>query len=320
MSNFFPESRTENVENFYDIGKELGRGATSVVKIVTQKGTNFQYAMKQMKKNIDKKIIRTEIGILLRLCHPNIIKLKEIFESQTHLFLILELVTGGELFDRIVEKGFYSERDAALCVKQLCEAVGYLHENDIVHRDLKPENLLYANKDENSPLKLADFGLSKMLTTTSSTMQTVCGTPGYCAPEVLLGKEYNSAVDMWAIGVITYIMLCGFEPFFDERGDQAMFQKILKCDYEFVTPWWDDVSINAKDLVKKLLVLDPKKRLTAKEALAHPWVQGKGANIVHMEKAQDKLREFNARRKIKAGAHAVIAVTDLLRKLNANKK
>ncbi|XP_057308525.1 calcium/calmodulin-dependent protein kinase type IV-like [Hydractinia symbiolongicarpus] len=318
MVYFFSVSRKENVEDYFDIGQEVGRGATSVVKIVTQKGTKDRFAMKQMKKNVDKKIIRTEIGILLRLRHPNIIRLKEIFESETHLFLVLELVTGGELFDRIVEKGFYSEQDAALCVKQLCEAVGYLHDNDIVHRDLKPENLLYANESKDSPLKLADFGLSKMLTT-SSTMQTVCGTPGYCAPEVLLGKEYGPAVDMWAVGVIAYIMLCGFEPFYDDRGDQAMFQKILKCDFEFVSPWWDEVSLNAKDLVSKLIVADPKKRLTAKQALEHPWVQGKGANIKHMEKTQTKLKEFNAKRKIKAGAHVVIAATDLLRKIKLNK-
>lgn len=319
MVYFFSVSRKEDVSNHFTIEDEIGRGATSVVKKITQNGTNNQYAMKTMKKNVDKKIIRTEIGILLRLRHPNVIRLKEIFESETHLHLILELVTGGELFDRIVEKGFYSEKDAAAVVKQLCEAVGYLHDNDIVHRDLKPENLLYANEDEEAPIKLADFGLSKMLTTDSKNMQTVCGTPGYCAPEVLLGKSYGPAVDMWAVGVIAYILLCGFEPFYDDRGDQAMFQKILKCDYEFVSPWWDDVSLNAKDLVKKLIVLDPTKRLTAKEAVAHPWVQGKGAKNEHMKTTQEKMREFNAKRKVKGGAFAVMAAVDLLKNVKLAK-
>jgi len=319
MVYFFTVSRKEKVEEFFDIEAPIGRGATSVVKTVIEKGTKKKYAMKQIKKDIDKKIIRTEIGILLRLKHPNIIRLKEIFESENELFLILELVTGGELFDRIVERGFYSEKDAAAVVKQLCEAIQYLHDNGIVHRDLKPENLLYANPTPESALKIADFGLSKMLTT-SATMQTVCGTPGYCAPEVLLGKSYEESVDMWAVGVITYILLCGFEPFYDERGDQAMFQKILKCDFEFVSPWWDQVSLNAKDLISKLIVLDPSKRLSAKEAIAHPWVQGKGAKVNHMKDAQKKLREFNARRKIKAGAHVVIAATELLKKVKLTSK
>lgn len=318
MVYLFSVSRKEDVTDFFDIEEEIGSGATSVVSKVVQKGTKTLFAMKKIKKNVDKKIIKTEIGILLRLKHTNIIRLKEIFESESHLFLILEFVSGGELFDRIVEKGSYSEQDAANCVNQICQAIAYLHDNDIVHRDLKPENLLYATRDEGSPLKLADFGLSKMLTN-DLTMQTVCGTPGYCAPEVLRGERYGPAVDMWAVGVITYIMLCGYEPFYSDEGDSHMFRKILKCDYEFQSPWWDEVSLNAKDLVKKLIVLDPEKRLTAKQALQHPWVQGKGANIQHMEKAQTKLREFNARRKMKASCHAVIAVNDLVKKFKVVK-
>ncbi|KAF1402634.1 KCC4 kinase, partial [Thinocorus orbignyianus] len=247
---------------------------------------------------VDKKIVRTEIGVLLRLSHPNIIKLKEIFETPTEISLVLELVTGGELFDRIVEKGYYSERDAADAVKQILEAVAYLHANGIVHRDLKPENLLYATPAPDAPLKIADFGLSKIVED-QVTMKTVCGTPGYCAPEILRGCAYGPEVDMWSLGIITYILLCGFEPFYDERGDQYMFKRILNCEYDFVSPWWDDVSLNAKDLVKKLIVLDPKKRLTTLQALQHPWVTGKAANFAHMDNAQKKLQEFNARRKLK---------------------
>ncbi|NXD17513.1 KCC4 kinase, partial [Nothocercus nigrocapillus] len=236
---------------------------------------------------VDKKIVRTEIGVLLRLSHPNIIKLKEIFETPTEISLVLELVTGGELFDRIVEKGYYSERDAADAVKQILEAVAYLHANGIVHRDLKPENLLYATPAPDAPLKIADFGLSKIVED-QVTMKTVCGTPGYCAPEILRGCAYGPEVDMWSLGIITYIL-----------GDQYMFKRILNCEYDFVSPWWDDVSLNAKDLVKKLIVLDPKKRLTTLQALQHPWVTGKAANFAHMDNAQKKLQEFNARRKLK---------------------
>uniref|UniRef100_A0A663MWV2 Calcium/calmodulin-dependent protein kinase type IV n=2 Tax=Telluraves TaxID=3073808 RepID=A0A663MWV2_ATHCN len=274
-------------------------GATSIVYRCRQKGTQKPYAIKMLKKTVDKKIVRTEIGVLLRLSHPNIIKLKEIFETPTEISLVLELVTGGELFDRIVEKGYYSERDAADAVKQILEAVAYLHANGIVHRDLKPENLLYATPAPDAPLKIADFGLSKIVED-QVTMKTVCGTPGYCAPEILRGCAYGPEVDMWSLGIITYILLCGFEPFYDERGDQYMFKRILNCEYDFVSPWWDDVSLNAKDLVKKLIVLDPKKRLTTLQALQHPWVTGKAANFAHMDNAQKKLQEFNARRKLKA--------------------
>ncbi|XP_014115379.1 PREDICTED: calcium/calmodulin-dependent protein kinase type IV-like [Pseudopodoces humilis] len=302
--------REATLEDFYVVGPELGRGATSVVFSCQEKGTGAPYAAKILKKTIDKKIVRTEIGVLLRLSHPNIIKLKEIFETPSEIALVLELVTGGELFDRIVERGFYSERDAAHVVKQILEAVSYLHQNGVVHRDLKPENLLYADLSPDAPLKIGDFGLSKIVDE-QDTMKTVCGTPGYCAPEILHGCPYGPEVDMWSVGVITYILLCGFEPFFDPRGDQYMYSRILTCDYEFVSPWWDEVSPNAKDLVRKLIVLDPQKRLTVEQALEHPWVTGKAAKFAHMDSTQRKLQEFNARRKLKAAMKAVVASSRL---------
>ncbi|XP_058847692.1 calcium/calmodulin-dependent protein kinase type IV-like isoform X1 [Acipenser ruthenus] len=329
-------NKEETLADYYELESELGRGATSVVFRCRQKGTQRPYAVKMLKKTnpnclqnetlqleqtlqasrccmskkVDKKIVRTEIGVLLRLSHPNIIKLKEIFETPVEISLVLELVTGGELFDRIVEKGYYSERDAADAVKQILAAVAYLHENGVVHRDLKPENLLYATSAPDAPLKIADFGLSKIVDD-QVTMKTVCGTPGYCAPEILRGTAYGPEVDMWSVGVITYILLCGFEPFYDERGDQYMFKKILNCEYDFVSPWWDDVSLNAKDLVRKLIVQDPKKRLSTFQTLQHPWVTGTAVNFAHMDNAQKKLQEFNARRKLKAAVKAVVASTRL---------
>lgn len=307
----FSHSRKGDIEESFTFESgELGRGASSVVRKAKHKGTENEYAVKTITKTVDKKIISTEIGILLQLQHPNIIRLYEIFETPTHINMVLELVKGGELFERIVERGYYSERDAATALRQILDALCYVHNHHpvIIHRDLKPENLLYLDETENAALKIADFGLSKMLYGDDNTA-TVCGTPGYCAPEVLMGKAYGTAIDMWAVGVIAYILLCGFEPFYDDRGDQAMFQRILKCDYEFITPWWDEVSENAKDLVRKLIVLDPKKRLTAKEALRHPWVEGKGAKRDNKDPEYfNCLNKFNARRKFKGGMLAIQAI------------
>ncbi|KAM3936788.1 calcium/calmodulin-dependent protein kinase type IV-like [Leptodactylus fuscus] len=310
--------RENGLEYFYALKQELGSGATSTVFRCEEKRTQKPYAAKIINKTIDKKIVRTEIGVLIRLSHPNIIKLKEIFETPSEIILILELVTGGELFDRIVERGYYSEKDAASVIQQILEAVAYLHANGIVHRDLKPENLLYADRSPNSLLKIADFGLSK-IRDDQIAMKTVCGTPGYCAPEILHGSPYGPEVDMWSIGVIAYILLCGFEPFFDARGDQYMYSRILTCDFEFMSPWWDEISLNAKHLVKKLIVLDPKKRLTASQALHHPWVTGRAAKLSHMDCTQKKLQEFNAKRKLKAAMKAVVASSRLGNNHNSEK-
>uniref|UniRef100_A0A8D2L9N9 Protein kinase domain-containing protein n=1 Tax=Varanus komodoensis TaxID=61221 RepID=A0A8D2L9N9_VARKO len=229
------------------------------------------------------------------------IKLKEVIETPSEIVLILERVTGGELFDRIMEKGTYSEKDAVHVMKQILEAVSYLHANGVVHRDLKPENILFANLSPNAPLKIGDFGLAKILDK-GQVMNTVCGTAGYCAPEVIQGASYGPEVDMWSLGVILYILLCGFEPFFDPRGDPYIFTHVLKCDYEFTSPWWDDISQSAKDLIGKLIVLDPKERLTIQEVLQHPWITGKETGTTFLRGTLQRLQEFNGRFKMKVTA------------------
>nr|XP_060490069.1 calcium/calmodulin-dependent protein kinase type IV [Panthera onca] len=349
-------SNRDALSDFFEVESELGRGATSIVYRCKQKGTQKPYALKVLKKTVDKKIVRTEIGVLLRLSHPNIIKLKEIFETPTEISLVLELVTGGELFDRIVEKGYYSERDAADAVKQILEAVAvFMLGNQFcyfkaltttsIFKGLQ-NYLLYLRKQAQT--QISD---QKERMTAEAEAETMwhLGTPKYkytiysdtflfswysllfrfpyvnvkfklpfntifilsAAPEILRGCAYGPEVDMWSVGIITYILLCGFEPFYDERGDQFMFRRILNCEYYFISPWWDEVSLNAKDLVRKLIVLDPKKRLTTFQALQHPWVTGKAANFVHMDTAQKKLQEFNARRKLKAAVKAVVASSRL---------
>jgi len=300
--------KESSFEDFYEWGLQLGSGATAKVYQCKRKTDRHEFAVKVIEKKIDRKIVRTEIGALLRMQHPNILRLEQVFETSSRILMVLELVTGGELFERIVEKTYYSESEAAQCVQEILRAVNELHHNGIVHRDLKPENLLYATRAEDSPVKIADFGLSKILQD-HALMQTVCGTPGYCAPEVLRGVAYDAAVDMWSVGVIVYILLCGYEPFYDEDGDQAMFKRILKADYEFHDPWWNEVSDSAKDLVTKLLVLDPRKRLSSDQALSHPWLRSHASSPARkMTFAQTNMKKLNARRKFRAASAAVVTI------------
>ena len=248
--------------------------------------------------------ITREIEIMKMVSHPNIIQLYEIFDESKKMHLVLELVTGGELFDRIVAKSSYTEREAANTIYTLCDALGHLHNLKIVHRDLKPENILYQSPADDAPIKVADFGLARMVSSTDM-MKTACGTPGYVAPEILNNKGYDSsAVDMWSTGVILYILLCGFPPFYEEELP-ALFDSILHARYDFPSPWWDNVSDGAKSLVKKLLELDPKKRLTAQQVLEDAWM--KSAGDVSLTGAKAQLKKYNASRKLRKAALGIIA-------------
>nr|XP_033773278.1 calcium/calmodulin-dependent protein kinase type 1G isoform X2 [Geotrypetes seraphini] len=212
--------------------------------------------------------------VLGSIQHDNIVTLEDIYESATHFYLVMQLVSGGELFDRILERGVYTEKDASNVIRQVLSAVKYLHDNGIVHRDLKPENLLYLNPDEDSKIMITDFGLSKM--EGNGIMSTACGTPGYVAPEVLAQKPYSKAVDCWSIGVITYILLCGYPPFYEET-ESKLFEKIREGSFEFESPFWDDISYSAKDFIGRLLEKDPTKRFNCEQALRHPWIAGNTA-------------------------------------------
>jgi len=209
-----------------------------------------------------------------RLNHKNIVCLKDVFEDEPEegkIYMVLEYVSGGELFDEIVTRGNYSESDAALVVRQIIEAVAYLHANNIAHRDLKPENLLCSGSN-NEIIKVADFGLSKEFDLGLAALETMCGTPDYVAPEVLRGTGYTNAVDIWSIGVVTYVMLCGSPPFYG-ADDKEVFIKILQADYKFFSPEWDYISQDAKEFIRVLLVLDPNCRPTAQQCLQAPWIQ-----------------------------------------------
>uniref|UniRef100_A0A452EN30 Calcium/calmodulin-dependent protein kinase type 1G n=1 Tax=Capra hircus TaxID=9925 RepID=A0A452EN30_CAPHI len=244
------KKQTTNIRKTFIFMEVLGSGAFSEVFLVKQRVTGKLFALKCIKKSpaFRDSSLENEIAVLKKIKHENIVTLEDIYESTTHYYLVMQLVSGGELFDRILERGVYTEKDASLVIQQVLSAVKYLHENGIVHRDLKPENLLYLTPEENSKIMITDFGLSKM--EQSGVMSTACGTPGYVAPEVLAQKPYSKAVDCWSIGVITYILLCGYPPFYEET-ESKLFEKIKEGYYEFESPFWDDISESGKTSLRE---------------------------------------------------------------------
>ncbi|NXR14718.1 KCC1G kinase, partial [Semnornis frantzii] len=270
------KKQTSNIRKTFIFMEALGSGAFSEVFLVKQRSTGKLFALKCIKKSplTRDSSLENEIAVLKKIKHENIVTLEDIYESTTHFYLVMQLVSGGELFDRILERGVYTEKDASEVIHQVLTAVKYLHENGIVHRDLKPENLLYLTPEDNSKIMITDFGLSKM--EQNGIMSTACGTPGYVAPEVLAQKPYSKAVDCWSIGVITYILLCGYPPFYEET-ESKLFEKIKEGYYEFESPFWDDISESAKDFIRHLLEKNPTTRFTCEEALRHPWINGNTA-------------------------------------------
>jgi len=270
-----PYHKGKNVEELYALGEVLGRGAFSVVKKGVHKQNGKPYAVKIIqKKMVRLEVLDREISIMQRMHHPHVLSLQEVFEDANIVAIVLDLVTGGELFEKVIERGHFSEKDASVLVKQTLEAVAYLHSEGVAHRDLKPENLLCRKENDQLHILVSDFGLSRLLNEGEfSQMSTQCGSLEYCAPEVLSGTKYEKSVDLWSVGVITYILLTGFFPFYDPNRDPAaMYEKIQNVEYD-----WEDcpeVSAEAKDFVAKLLVYDAKDRMTAEEALKHPWMRG----------------------------------------------
>jgi len=264
------------VTDLYDVGEVLGTGHFSKVKLATDRKTGDKVAIKIIIKPTGSKIamLKTEVDILTKAEHPNIVKLHRVIDTPEILYLVMEILTGGELFDRIIARGHYSEADARTLTITMLKAVNYLHSIGIAHRDLKPENILLKDTSEDAEIKITDFGLSKIFADDAAgevVMKTACGTPGYVAPEVLQHEAYNSQVDLWTIGVIVYILLCGFPPFYGDNDNQ-MFRKIKAGQYKFLAPYWDPISAEAKDFVKKLLVVDWKQRMDCEAALKHPWI------------------------------------------------
>jgi len=281
------------IEDDYELKETLGTGNFSKVVLAVCKKTGEKYAVKVIdKKEVDETRLRMEVEILKKVKHPNIISLKEVYEEDPKkLYLVMELVTGGELFNKIVEIGSYSENTAKRLVKQMMSAVKHLHDQSIAHRDLKPNNLLLEAPNVDV-IKIADFGLSKILSP-DSMMQTACGTPIYVAPEVLKGEGYDKEVDIWSIGVVMYILLCGYPPFFDDGENMAaLFEQIMAGEFEFADPYWTDISAEAKDLILHLLVVDPKERYTVDQALNHRWLKDESAPDHNLPQFSAQFKKF----------------------------
>ncbi|KAK3941366.1 putative calcium calmodulin-dependent protein kinase [Diplogelasinospora grovesii] len=306
----------------YKVGKTLGAGSYSVVKECVHIDTGRYYAAKVINKRLmagREHMVRNEIAVLKKVSmgHQNILTLVDYFETMNNLYLVTDLALGGELFDRICRKGSYYESDAADLIRATLSAVAYLHDHGIVHRDLKPENLLFRTPEDNADLLIADFGLSRIMDEEQfHVLTTTCGTPGYMAPEIFKKTGHGKPVDLWALGVITYFLLCGYTPF-DRDSDFEEMQAILNADYSF-TPleYWRGVSDSAKDFIRRCLTIDPNKRMTAHEALQHPFVAGWPRNAAgEADKGQNLLptvkKNFNARRTLHAAIDTVRAINKL---------
>ena len=278
VSNKGNDSEHAFIEEAYDLGRELGRGNFATVKLAVSKTNGNKYAVKIVDKakflqhQHREGALLDEVNILKFLQHDNIIKLEETYETEKYLYLVLELVTGGELFDLVVDAGRLTEDVTRTLFIQMLDAVGYMHSQGIAHRDLKPENMLLAAQGS-TVLKISDFGLSRILGV-DSVMGTLCGTPQYIAPEILSksgnGDGYSVAVDMWSLGVILYVCLSGMLPYLDD-ADMSVFEQIQRGLYSFPTNVWGQISEEAKDLIRRLMQIDPTVRWTAKQAKNHPW-------------------------------------------------
>uniref|UniRef100_A0A669DUJ6 calcium/calmodulin-dependent protein kinase n=1 Tax=Oreochromis niloticus TaxID=8128 RepID=A0A669DUJ6_ORENI len=298
----------------YQLYEELGKGAFSVVRRCIKKSTGQEYAAKIINtKKLsarDHQKLEREARICRLLKHPNIVRLHDSIAEEGFHYLVFDLVTGGELFEDIVAREYYSEADASHCINQILESVSHIHQHDIVHRDLKPENLLLASKMKGAAVKLADFGLAIEVQGDQQAWFGFAGTPGYLSPEVLRKDPYGKPVDIWACGVILYILLVGYPPFWDE-DQHKLYQQIKAGAYDFPSPEWDTVTPEAKNLINQMLTINPAKRITADQALKHPWVCQRStvASMMHRQETVECLRKFNARRKLKGAILTTMLVS-----------
>ncbi|KAH9193936.1 hypothetical protein AeNC1_004088 [Aphanomyces euteiches] len=318
----FGGGRGNRFRDIYQLGEKIGEGGFSVVRRATHRQTKVVYAVKCFKKtrlsDQDIKDIHIEVALLKQMKHPNILNLHVFYDEPEYYYTVMDLVEGGELFDRIIDKEYYTEKECRDLIKVLLETILYCHNLGIVHRDLKPDNILMTSRDDDASIKIADFGLAKQ--DIEGNLLSSCGTPEYIAPEIarnIFTKEkqsYGKAVDIWSIGVITYVMLCGYTPF-HANSQVQLFKKIIKGSYQFHSPYWDDVSPEAQRFVSRMLVVDPKQRATTEELLADPWIIGDEVNFAEL---QGVAKRMTSRQRLKAAMATVQTTIALNKFINAN--
>jgi len=319
-----PKINKDKVGNFYEIGDQLGSGAYSVVVKATEKHSGRDWAIKIVDKNSTGMAdMRGELSVMSKLNHDNIVTFKEVFDHPEGFYVVLELISGGELFDRIIELKRFTEKDAAQTMIQAFRAIDHMHDVNLVHRDIKPENLLLSDKSANATIKLADFGFATICTSDTG-LSDLLGTPEYMAPELVALRDveggYGKSVDIWALGVVLYILLSGIHPFQIEDEDQ-MLANIQAGKWKWLGRNWDKVSDEGKDLITKMLDPNPKSRPTVKECLAHPWF--KTQVDVALDDVAEEIKKFQARKELKGAINTVIAsnkMRQLLGKLPLNIK
>jgi len=268
-------AKSRRLEDFYEVLERLGLGKFSDVYLAKERITDFKWAVKIIDKtrlnDAEKELLRSEIAILKLLNHPNVVEMKEVFEDKAKMYVVLELAEGGELFERSSQKRVFSEYMAYHVTKQLLETIKYLHEMGIVHRDIKPENILLSDNSDLPTIKLADFGLSKLVAP-DDTLDVPCGTLGYVAPEVLMMRRYGKEVDMWSIGVVLYLMVRGRLPF-DSKDKQTLIEKTIEAKLDLTGEYWTRLTTQGRDFLGKLLFKDGSTRLSSNQALTHSWIR-----------------------------------------------
>lgn len=312
----------EEIRKVYSFHDVLGRGSLATVRRgrrINPGPKDKEVAIKVVKTAVlsdeEKQALEEEIKILFELDHPNIVQLHEVFiATKRKVYMVMELLEGGEMFNRIVEQDHFSEAIAAFALVQILDALVYCHSKGICHRDLKPENIFYSSKEKKSKLVVGDFGIAS---SGRKLMSTCCGSPQYMAPEVIKKGFYNMKVDCWSVGVILYILLSGYPPFFAE-SQPKIYNLILNEPYNFDPSYWAHISDDAKDLISKLLTKNPRKRISAREAKGHRWM----ARAVGYDKSlgveyQKRIQRFRAVQKLRAGVTTMLAVCRMVRIMNA---
>lgn len=307
----FVSKKVGKIRDHYRIGKVLGSGAFGEVRLCLHKDTQTQRAVKVLRKNLlDEKemdMLKNEISILKDMDHPNIVKMYEFLEDEKRIYIVTEICKGGELFDEILNKSKFDEKDAMVVMKQLLSAINYCHKKSIVHRDLKPENMLLEQDKDLEKLKIVDFGTS-LTFDPDRALDEKLGTAYYIAPEVIK-KSYNEKCDLWSCGVIMYILLSGEPPFNDPKADnEAIMKKVEKGKYDISKGIWKTITKEAKDLIKKLLTYKPEDRISAEEALQHPWIKELKQEIDEdsSKNALSSLKAFRSEQKLKVAAASYI--------------